>query len=143
MIKITNTSGEIGYTIWQETIGNGSSGITSSDGHNCYPPDGIVPLWKSEPVWSIGLWGTINMINFKSASGEIDTNDPDYGSFNMWIDPCYAGTVPGHGFLDGGKFWPKQPRTVDKSLPIPLGGSESIFIDLPKNTGIWGLGPRK
>jgi hypothetical protein len=117
-----------------------SAGTSPSE---CTPPTGLVPLWKSEPIWSVGIWGSPNVVNFKSALGEIDTNDPDYGEFSIWIDPCYAGTIPGHGYTDGGRFWAKRTGIGITSTPIPLGGSEATIInDIPANTGIWGLGPR-
>jgi hypothetical protein len=107
------------------------------------PPTGLIPLWENtEPPWSTGVWGSPNVPNFAVDSGIIDTNDPDFGEFQIWFDPCFAGTIPGHGYTDGGRFWPKQSGLNINAPPIPLGGATATTINIPANTGRWGLGPR-
>jgi hypothetical protein len=105
----------------------------------CPPPAGLIALWKNiEPPWSKGIWGSPNMPNFMVALGEVDTNDPDFGEFQIWIDPC---SIEWHGYKEGGRFWPHQPGINPTASPIPLGGEKATSVTLPANTGIWGLGP--
>lgn len=108
------------------------------------PPDSLIPLWENtEPPWSKGLWGSPNLLNFVVGVGIIDTNDPEFSEFQLWIDPCFAGTIPGHGYTDGGRFWPKQPGVNVNAPPIVLGGETATLIAIPANTGQWDLGPRQ
>lgn len=103
----------------------------------CTPPNGLIPLWYDVPViWSKGIWGSSNMPNFMSALGEVDSNDSDFGQFQIWIDPC---SFNWHGYIDGARFWPHTPN-IGKSFPVPIGGAIATTINIPKNTGIWGLG---
>jgi hypothetical protein len=106
----------------------------------CTPPAGLIPLWINiEPPWSRGLWGSPNMPAFMVALGEIDTNDPEFSEFQMWIDPCY---VSWHDYTDGGRFWPQQEGVPTTAPPIPLGGETATTVNLTSNTGRWSLGPR-
>ena len=110
--------------------------LTSSS-DKCMPPAGLIPLWVDVPVtWSNGIWGSSNMSKFMSAIGEVDSNNPDFGPFQIWVDPC---SFEWHGYVDGARFWP-HTSNIGKSFPVQIGGTTAITIDIPKNTGAWGLG---
>jgi hypothetical protein len=76
------------------------------------------------------------MVEFITDLGEINTDAAEYQEFQMWLDPCYAGTIPGHGYPEGGRFWPKRPGVGVTAPLIPLGGTEATNINIPANTGI-------
>jgi hypothetical protein len=91
----------------------------------------------THPTWSIGIWTSENVLNFVSNTqiGVIDTNDPDFGDFQIWISPCY---VDAHGYSDGVSFWPLQAGIQSNGISIILG--QVTTIQLPKDSGLWGLG---
>jgi len=124
-------------------IRQGTQPPTAFPSAECTPPDGLIPLWKDlEPPWSYGIWGSPNMKDFIVGLGKIDTNDPSFAQFQIWLDPCTADTIPGHGYVNGGRFWPLTRGTPAENSPkIPLGGDKATTVVLPANTGIWGLGP--
>lgn len=105
----------------------------------CVPPGGLIALREStKPPWSAGIYGSQNMLDFIVSIGEVDTNDSDFGEFQIWLDPC---AVASHGYINGGRFWPHQPGVSSTGSRIPLGGERATTVTLPANTGIWGLGP--
>jgi hypothetical protein len=107
------------------------------------PPTGLIHFWQEDSmVWSKGIWGSKNLSEFTVDLGIIDTDDPDFGEFRIWIDPCLSTTVPGHGYKDNARFWPRDPKGAGLTSPPILLGQE-ITISLQPNTGKWGLGNPK
>jgi hypothetical protein len=109
---------------------------------NCVsnPPNGLIHFWQEgSRFWSWGIWGSENLIDFTAALGEIDTDDPDFGEFRLWLDPCSKDTIPGHGYENNARFWPLDQRGSGlASPPIMLG--QEIIITLKANTGKYALG---
>jgi hypothetical protein len=103
----------------------------------CVPPEGLVELWdQTQHQWSIGTWGTPNIADFTAELGTVDTNDPDFGEFKLWISSCNTET---HGYMSGAQFWPKSPVNEIPYKPLTLG---QIYIVnyIPVRTGLWSLG---
>jgi hypothetical protein len=114
---------------------------TNTQSTECNPPTdlGLRHLSNfTNPVWSVGIWGSENMLNFISPderAGIIDTDDTDFGEFQIWISPCYTQY---HGYSDGVRFWPLQKGVQSTGTPIILG--QITTISLPPKSGFWGLG---
>lgn len=93
------------------------------------PPNGLVLLWH-------GIYGSPNMESFIVGIGEIDTNNPNFGTFQMWIDPCLAEQIESS---KGRSFWPKTPSTFcirENISDIPVGGDKATIIMLCPNKGV-------
>lgn len=103
----------------------------------CMPPEGLVELWDhTQYQWSVGTWGTPNIANFTVGLGTVDTNDPDFSEFRLWISPCDTKT---HGYISGAQFWPKSPVNEMPYKPVTLG--QIYIVDyIPVSTGLWSLG---
>lgn len=103
----------------------------------CIPPEGLVELWDhTQYQWSIGTWGTPNIANFTAGLGTIDTSDPDFSEFRLWISPCNTET---HGYISGAQFWPKSPVNEMPYKPVTLGQIYNVDY-IPVSTGLWSLG---
>jgi hypothetical protein len=115
--------------------------ITNIPTNECNPASSLNLKYLSNftnPMWSAGVWVSENMLNFippDKQAGIIDTNDPDFGDFQIWISQCY---VQLHGYSDGIRFWPLQKGVQSTGTPITLG--QLTTISLPQKTGFWGLG---
>ncbi|MBV6401299.1 MAG: hypothetical protein CNIPEHKO_01598 [Anaerolineales bacterium] len=104
---------------------------------NCSPPNDLGLIYLSEftnPRWSSGIWGSANMLNFIVDQGVIDTNDPDFGEFQLWISSCYP-----NDYKNGDGFWPLTEGPPPTAPPIYL-DTLITHSTIPKNTGLWGLG---
>lgn len=104
------------------------------------PPPGLVELATSASgYWSKGIWGSSIVNSFTTGVAVIDTDDQDFSMFQIWLDPCYSFTAPGHGYVTGARFWPLDSEGFGRtSAPLVLGEIETV--SLPSGTGRWGLG---
>jgi hypothetical protein len=119
-----------------------TSTVLSNEQENCVstPPNGLIHFWQEgSRFWSWGIWGSENLIDFTVALGEIDTDDPDFGEFQLWLDPCLKDTVPGHGYENNARFWSIEQKGSGLTSPPIILGQETI-ITLKANTGKYALG---
>lgn len=75
------------------------------------PPNGLVHFWSDggASYWSKGIWGSPEVMKFTVDVATINSDDPAFGEFQIWLDPCYAMVNPGHGYRDDAAFWPIDP----------------------------------
>lgn len=70
----------------------------------------------------------------------INSDDPAFGEFQIWLDPCYAMVNPGHGYRDDAAFWPIDPSGYGRISVPALKLGQVGNINIPANTGKWALG---
>jgi len=108
---------------------------------NACKPDpslNLIELWNpSSHLWSLGIWGTPNIVNFTNGLATIDSSDPDFSDFQIWISPCNTQT---HNYSNGVQFWPLG--TYGQQIPnSPITLGQLAVIDyIPANSGSWSLG---
>ncbi|GAB4154349.1 MAG: hypothetical protein Fur0021_20780 [Candidatus Promineifilaceae bacterium] len=106
------------------------------------PPTGLVHFWSNGAAsyWSKGIWGSPEVLNFTVGVATLTSNDPNFGEFQIWLDPCYAIVNPGHGYRSGAAFWPIDPSGYGKTSEPTLQLGQVATVIIPVNTGKWALG---
>ena len=128
------------------TNGNLSSQTPAStqmlDSCETSPPNGLVHFWADggASYWSKGIWGSSKVMTFTVDVATINSDNPDFGEFQIWLDPCYAMINPGHGYQDGATFWPIDPSGYGKISEPALKLGQVSTIIIPANTGKWSVG---
>jgi len=77
-------------------------------------------------------------LSFTVEHGLIDTNSPNFGPFDIWINPCETSN---HGYGPNAKFWPQGQLPPSRAVAVPVG--KLVHVDLKvmnAHSGRFGLG---